>query len=373
MIQLLILTITTLMLCHDFKKTFVIIMTLNTWLSCFAGLPGLPINLFDWISLIAFVLSPFFVDIKNVYTRKMPLAIALALIIISRILTNVYGIYPHTPSMIVGIVRLLNIFTFYHIVSTNHRYIRTFVKTCFVYGSIVAVYALFETAFKTNPYIVFVNETNLYTYESFISDIRFFLKRSQSIFAMHTTCGAVAMTLSFVLIYIRLHTTRMLNDYKWLQVVLPLLVATIFFTGARSAIAGCLISMSAFMDIKRMKYLVIPTLMVVVLVFISPDYISQVYNSFVNTDSVSGSNTDMRDVQLKISMYYFLHSPWIGNGLAYTWEHVKAFHTQEILGAESLWFPIMIDQGALGIFSYLFYVVSMLIYVIAGGVNLLLS
>lgn len=159
----------------------------------------------------------------------------------------------------------------------------------------------------------------------------------------------------------------MLNNYKWVNIVIPLLVATVLFTGARSAIAGCLISLLAFVNMKKMKYLIIPVATVVALTLIFHDYVLQVYNSFVDTDSVGGSNTDMRNTQLEISMYYFFHSPWIGNGLAYTWEHVKVFHAQEILGAESLWFPIMIDQGIFGIFSHLYYIILVLIYVINGG------
>ena len=84
-----------------------------------------------------------------------------------------------------------------------------------------------------------------------------------------------------------------------------------------------------------------------------------VLTSFFETESVNGSNSDMRRIQFELALYYMTMHPIWGNGLSYSWTHVVARFSKEALGLESVWFPIMIDRGIVGCFVYLsFYLVG---------------
>ena len=102
--------------------------------------------------------------------------------------------------------------------------------------------------------------------------------------------------------------------------------------------------------------------LLVVILFLSIGFLDKIIVSFTDTQSVSGSNSDMREMQFNLALYFMGVSPILGNGLAYTFEYVQAFFPDEILGAESVWFPLMIDQGLLGVVSYLIYLLFPLLY-----------
>lgn len=84
------------------------------------------------------------------------------------------------------------------------------------------------------------------------------------------------------------------------------------------------------------------------------EYFSDVFSAFVNTEEVGGSSTDMRSEQMAISAALMANSPLFGNGMQYTWGVAAK---TGLLGAESLWFPIMIEQGVVGLLSCIFFFV----------------
>lgn len=86
-------------------------------------------------------------------------------------------------------------------------------------------------------------------------------------------------------------------------------------------------------------------------------YFQTIYSSIIDTTQVSGSNADMRTIQYEIASIFLNKALWFGNGLSYTWEYVLYYY-KELYGAESLWIPIMIDQGVLGIFSYALFFIN---------------
>ena len=81
-------------------------------------------------------------------------------------------------------------------------------------------------------------------------------------------------------------------------------------------------------------------------------FISQVFNSMINPDEVSGSSTEMREQQLEICLYYMNKSPIWGLGKNYISKYVMPY-TPELYGAESIWFRQMVDHGIVGCITYL--------------------
>ncbi len=364
MIQLIIFCVFTIAFFSNFKKTFVVMMVINTWIRCFSfSVVTDKIDMFDAVSLMGFALSFIFCRFKSIYTWKNPFSISICIIILSKVISNVFGVYHHTPSMMIQIVELLNIFIFCHIIMIDKKYIKTFVRTCVVLGTIISCYAIYETVTGLNPYIVLVNDLNLYASDKIITDVRFFLKRSQSVFSMHTTSGTMMYLLAFVLFYLKRYTV-VLDSYRFVGLISWMLVVGAFLSGTRSAIAGCVVSLMAFVSFHNFRYIIAAVFIVLAAYFFLPEYLEMVYHSFTDTESVGGSSSTMRDMQFTLAIYFFMKSPLVGNGLGFTWEYVKLYYDKELLGAESLWIPIMIDQGILGILSYVVFVLSAVFYVI---------
>ena len=106
--------------------------------------------------------------------------------------------------------------------------------------------------------------------------------------------------------------------------------------------------------------------MILVGVLFGGDYLDKIIDSIFNTEAVGGSNSDMRDVQFAISSYYMLQNFWLGHGLQYTFTDVLP-QNPELMGAESLWFPTMIDLGMMGIIAYASFFIAMIIYALKYG------
>lgn len=146
-------------------------------------------------------------------------------------------------------------------------------------------------------------------------------------------------------------------------IVIALLFAAIFFTGARSAIAALVCVLPICIDKRyfRLKNILPIGLFAIFAFIVLSGYIDTIIGSFIDTEKVTGSNSDMRENQLDISLMYLSHSPVVGNGIAYTFSTVKLWD-KDINGAESIWFTAMIDQGLLGVTAYALYFIALFWY-----------
>ena len=84
----------------------------------------------------------------------------------------------------------------------------------------------------------------------------------------------------------------------------------------------------------------------------------QVLDSIINSNTskyAGGSSSELREMQWEICLPYFLDSPFVGNGRMFIWDTVKEAN-YGLLGAESIWFSILVDYGLLGAFAFLFMI-----------------
>ena len=111
------------------------------------------------------------------------------------------------------------------------------------------------------------------------------------------------------------------------------------------------------------KQIFILCMMLPVLSLFAGDYLQQIIDSISNTETVNGSNSDMRLTQLLISWSYLMHSPIWGNGIGFLYNDVVLMNLDsDLYGAESLWFGVMADQGCVGIVAYALLFISPMIY-----------
>ncbi|MDO5526713.1 MAG: O-antigen ligase family protein [Prevotella sp.] len=189
------------------------------------------------------------------------------------------------------------------------------------------------------------------------SEIRYGLKRCNSIFAQ-----SGHMALHSILAFTAFFYLKYFFNYRIKSRLLFFLICTlpilVLFSGSRALFVGfafivlCLPLRSFFK--KKSSYLIAVFLFIVLLVSIP--YLSHILDTIINSNKGGGSSTDMREWQWDICMLYFNQSPWWGNGRMYIWD-VVSVENPLLLGAESIWFSLIVEYGIMGCVSYLFFII----------------
>lgn len=350
-------------LLKSYHKAFIVLILLSTWLNHFSIFGA---DIFTYLSVVSLVLLPF--KVKNISgkVKEMPVKVALFLIFLSYLITFVFTSGNSVISFFTNVLRdIINVFIFWCVfIKSPQQYIKLVLTIIFFYAIIVGCYTLFETILGINPFIEFVNKLGLYKEDALITEIRFGLKRSQSIFSMHTTNGAVLLMLFCVISWLKFNTDSLRNYNKMVFCLLIILLVSIITTGARSAYISLIICLFMFYNtvVRKFSYLIIVGLLFVTFIYFFNSLISDIVNSFVDTQSVSGSSTEMRQEQFSEVMRFFNKSVLIGNGINYTFTTAINL-SNGLYGAESVWFQLLIDRGLLGVIAFVFYVCQCVFYV----------
>lgn len=289
-------------------------------------------------------------------TKPFPFKSVLVVFLLSKFFSTFFASEHHPYVFLMCILDAFFIVVFIIAVSDirNTMSIRSFV---YIMTVMVAGYGLFTFITNFNPYIDETIREGINSVEGQIM-MRFGRLRIQSIFAYIETLGGfcVMMISLACILYKASETIPKLK--KQSIVMLALLSLTCFLTSSRSQIVGMVIVLMQLPLIvkSKSKYITFPLIALLIIIFAS-GYIGDIISSFSDTNSVSGSNANMREEQLASSLYFMLtaNNVFIGNGLGFCDSQVIGLDSG-IVGAESIWFRIMIDQGYLGVFSFVFLV-----------------
>lgn len=361
MILSLLTVIWGVLLLVDFKKFFIVFMAFAVWTSCFFS-PAAAV--FPAVSRIALLL--FLIKYKNltqgVKITRFPMILSFFLLFASLTFTNFLTGNPHYNDYISRVsVQLLNIFMLWCLFEHEpQRSIRIFVVSSMFFAILLCGYGFFEAITRSNPFVSLMDSIGAYTDPFLITEVRFGVKRTQSLLLMHTTLAGICISLFAMFVA---YSDRLVKSSK-LKVLIAALVIMTFFTGSRSGILSIVITMMMMMkNMNARKILGISALLLLFVVFQS--YFDTIFQSFSNTQSVGGSNSDMREVQFEIALGGLVNHFWLGNGLGYTFS--DDFYTVDLLGAESLWIPIAVDQGVFGCIATLMFFIQSLVYCIKQG------
>lgn len=255
---------------------------------------------------------------------------------------------------------LTNLFTFFifpyffwHALSTksNVKYaINVLIYFAFFFG----IYAIIEFLLRDNP--LFNLLSNIFTFEEFAdarSDLRYGMHRCNSFFSYISPFGYACCASYYIFFYL-LYKYRHITSIGKLKILLYILPICILATGSRAIYLGIIPIMISFLftpGIFKLKYTKIIIAFLLITLPITLTLFSNILGSLFNTSSVEGSSTEMRENQLDICLYYFYQSPIWGNGKMYLWDTVK-YYNWELLGAESIWFGLMVDYGIMGCISF---------------------
>lgn len=129
----------------------------------------------------------------------------------------------------------------------------------------------------------------------------------------------------------------------------------IFLSGSRSPLLGGIIILIPLILNKNLfnrKNLAFTIALSFILITFAWGYLVTMFESFSSdstADMGGASSFDMRLMQLEYSVYYWMQNFWFGNGHRFD---MFEGGRSSIFGAESVWFPIMMREGVIGLVCY---------------------
>lgn len=312
------------------------------------------INLFQVVGIFAFLMyliSPTYK--KNKVEIKYPFYLTLIFVIISYVVSNIMNV-PHWPSSVSYVMAEYTLPIVFWNLMWNEENRKLFYKFFISFILIVCLYCLYEFLTQSNPIYEWYTKSSLFIGYAAdrTEDIRFGSMRCHSIMRDVGALGTVCCTAICIFFYLlkNINLTKIQSQLLWILTVLCSFC--VLLTGTRTIILAmvlCFILLSFTLSIKR-KILMLILLVLVIIAFF--DYFMQIFLSFTDTESVRGSSTDMREMQLAVVLNALNSSPIYGLGLEGT--ALIMNRVVEAYGLESAWFQILVNFGLLGAFAFAF-------------------
>ena len=360
--QYLIAVVFFMLLCYDYKRTVFLLAPLHLVLLMLV-FPGVPFSMYEVVAAMMTALAPFKLRRKERdMMRTYPFWIGSVAMFLSIAGTS-YFIAPHWPTAMMT----FNAYYIYPLILwaciETKEDLQSLLKAVMIFVVAMGLYSLFEMVSGSNPVIRYIISSGMGNDSVLDYDkMRFGVKRCQGFLSTPAPTGLIyGLTLATIYWV----TDKFSIDMKkFLLLLYPLCAIGMFITGTRSVIAAscvALLGVAGHEMLKARFMFVKIVLLLIVLGFCAPFFI-EVINAFVNTDqtSVGGSNTDMRLEQLLISLDYWANSPIWGNGSGFIWSYVQDVD-KDIYGAESIWFQLLVDYGAVGAVAYMTCIINSMV------------
>ncbi len=337
----------------NYRRTVLLFVPFHLLLLMFV-FPQTPFSCFDVVAALITALAPFhlFAEFRK-FARSYPFYVGSFFMLLSVVGTNLF-IEPHWPTATLS----FNSFYIYPIIvwlCIKDKEDLSFVVHAVMFFTIVlGCYALFELVTSSNPVIKFFISSGLGNVSVLDYDkVRFGIKRCQSFLSTPAPTGMIfGLVLGTFYWFDRKY--KICNDFPKL-LLFALCFIGFLISGTRSVIAASFVALCGII-IKEFilsgNVLLKICVALIAFVFMAP-FLLEILDSFINTDqtAVSGSTSSMRQEQFLISLFYWAKSPIWGNGSGFIWHYVQEVD-KDIYGAESIWFQLLVDFGAVGAFAY---------------------
>lgn len=353
----------------NYKKGIVLTATTIQFLAYLGtGIPGVKIS--TLLMLISIAIYLFKKTIKQINPRIVSFQgeadypkslIIVSLLFIASFLISDYKAENKQTAIV--ITNILTMFFFPYVfwkAISSMECLKYAIKCLIVLSILSFIIAIPELLFRHNYYIDAIR--SLFLLEDFVIDahtVRFGVKRLNSIFSYFSVLGTISCFTFFLFFNLKYRYTYLYDRYKvsinYLCLILPFLA---FATGSRAIFLGLFaIFLSCACDRSFLKHKSFKKILLIFIV-VSPlilYVLGIVADSIINSDTskhAQGSSSDLRMLQWAICLPYFLGSPLWGNGRMFIWD-VVAKENPMLLGAESIWFSILVDYGIFGGIAFL--------------------
>lgn len=355
MILLSIVLIILFFLLRKYKETIVVLAVVSQHLAMFY-FPFSSMKMFGPIAILAISLLPFKVHRKKIFGSKYPFKWMTIVLFISYILPNFSR--SNIPSTVGTFVTTYAYLIVLWICLDSPGRVRLFVKTLTVLLIFHVLYGIYEVVLLSNPimdyfwskHMILINPSH---------GLRYGLKRIQSFSPYIGACGMVSGMGFIVLLFLKMHFDKFFLLGNRIYLLLVGLFICVFLTGTRSVFAGFAVGLLAFFNLKYFDRKSV-VMSILLFILISPllynylsEYTGKIIHTFLETKSAAGSNIDMREVQMNITLNYWKKSPVIGNGIGFTSGLIGLTGIKDLYGAESVWFLLLMDMGIVGCASFI--------------------
>ena len=354
-----------------FDDTVVVLAPLTCFLSMFV-VPYFSldtVSLFDLIVVVVIGLFIFKGRLHKVIT--CPFLICFVAMGISYFGSNFFGIEKHWVMSIAKLLTSYGLPIVLWFSLDGEKRVALYLKSLTVLSVLLLMYGLFELILNSNPIIENGVSSRIYMNHVCLGvDARFGVRRLQSFLPLFGAFGYTCGSFFLILLYLRVNYSSMIRMPDLILIcVLCLFVVCILCTGTRSVYLSFLIGLCVFYKkVKKYFTYAIVLIPVVLLLLSMSSFMMDIVGSFTDTQKVGGSNTDMREDQLLISLYYFFQNPIWGNGPSFTFTTVKAFDSG-IQGAESIWFVLLIEYGLVGCLAFCITIIVPIYYLFKKGMT----
>lgn len=228
---------------------------------------------------------------------------------------------------------------------------------------VLCIYGIIEFLLSHNIILYWLqSQTDLSFWVDHTNDIRYGYGRYNSFFHFPITFGdACVMFFYFLIFFYNKYKEKFISRKSYIYTLCLLLIG-VFLANSRATILALAFGFLQFDYIRKPKILLIALVTLLIIALPFSDYILNVYHSifdFTGKHDVGGSSMEMRLRQLDISFFLFLQNPIFGGGLSMIYYLMTDVSIPELAGAESQLFYLLIERGLLGIFGYLWLVISM--------------
>lgn len=233
----------------------------------------------------------------------------------------------------------------------TERELKLFMKIFACIFIIVVANGIVEFLFQENIWFEWLSsQTDAIVYHSHINDIRMGYGRCCSFFDFCIPFGDFCAI--FFAYYLFLFNNIKIIPKKTLLILMIISIVGIVLSNSRAAFLIFFLSfLQLFVKINKSSLFIFTVLFIGILYMW--DYVQPIYDSIFNSNQsdVQGSNAEMRQMQLLISINEFLNNPIFGNGMSRTLEIQK--NNLNAAGLESHLFILMINFGLCGIIAYI--------------------
>ena len=259
---------------------------------------------------------------------------------------------------------ILPVFLWYSLDSRKYMiYCLQLLSGCMLFA---CVYSIIEVLFNKN--IIQDVLLSLFDVHGYIAQgaERYGFKRSNSIFSYYQPFALYCCMCFYLYFFCSRYYNYPLNKNKVTKLLYFLPLCTIL-TGTRAGYVAILIGILPYLlSVNIFRYKVFYRIVGVFLVsclFFCKFYFTLIYSTLFANKMDVGSSSGMRLEQWGSILWAFEQNELWGNGSSYLW-NVATQNNYEILGAESIWFSLLIDYGIMGglMFIFLVLVCCFLIY-----------
>lgn len=363
----------------DFKNSVIFLCIFELFLNQNINLinvPGVPLLLMSTALNIYFTIYFFLVQRKKFVSSidRFPLKIAFILIGFSILLSCLFSLSGFTIAITRGIQDFFSPYLFvwmvWYVIKTPKDF-KKLITLLTISFSFFVIYAFYEKATGERPVITYEQALNVGTDQSRVinwsyeDDERTVGGRVQSVF-IHPIGAGMNFGLCFVIFtYLFIYYRRYIILSPYIVVwLLSSLLLCVFFSNSRGPLIFLGIAVLGLVKFKSRKFYLITILGIILLIFlysyIAP-YMDNIF-SFANAkakERVGGSDVFMRQGQFAAAYQLFQQNPLFGNGVKSLSYISNSNLVKDLLGFESVWIPLMVERGLIGLLSYIFLIFSM--------------